>query len=167
MCERIIELEAGYGRAWALKALAQAYLFFGYNKGVSNGVEAADRALQLDAALPEAYCVKARAAAAIRDFPEAEKQVEIALQLAPDLWEVQNEAGATYIWQRKYREAIPHYEKCLELTEDDRHSPSLVIQERWRCSGSRRAAGDAGIGPGCDRTGSGKAKLSEAVPMRW
>ena len=136
MCDRIIELEPDYGRAWALKALAQAYLFFGYNKGGENGVAAAQRALDLDASLPEAHCVKARAAAAARDFREAEKEAGIALSLAPDLWEVQNEAAATYIWQRKYREAISHYEKCIELADDDRHSCDMLCM-------AYRAIGDS------------------------
>jgi adenylate cyclase len=143
MCTRIIELEPNYGRAWALKALAQAYLFYGYNKGQENGVAAAQRALQLDHSLPEPYCVMARAAAADRNFAAAEEQVERALELAPDLWEVRNEAAATYIWQRKYREATPHYEKCIELAEDDRHSCDMLAMA-YRAlndgAGARRAA---------------------------
>jgi adenylate cyclase len=139
MCDRLIELEPNYGRAWALKALAQAYLFFGYNKGGDNGFAAAERALNLDASLPEAHCVKARAAAAVRNFVEAEKEVTIALSLAPELWEVQNEAAATYIWQRKYRDAIPHYEKCLELADDDRHSCDMLCM-------AYRAIGDHAAG---------------------
>jgi adenylate cyclase len=139
MCERIIELEPTYGRAWALKALAQAYLFFGYNKGSDNGVSAAERALELDASLPEAHCVMARAAAAERNFEEAERQVAIALGLAPDLWEVQNEAAATYIWQRKYREAVPHYERCIELAENDRHSCDMLCMA-YRALGDPDAA---------------------------
>jgi adenylate cyclase len=143
MCDRIIELEPGYGRAWALKALAQAYLFYGYNKGGENGVLAAQRALELDPSLPEPYCVMSRAAAAVRNFVEAEQHVERALELAPDLWEVRNEAAATYIWQRKYREAIPHYEKCIELAEDDRHSCDMLSMA-YRAlndeAGTRRAA---------------------------
>jgi Predicted integral membrane protein len=126
MCDRIIQSEPDYGRAWSLKALAQAYLFYGYNKGDDNGVAAAEKALNLDSTLPEAHCVKARAAAASRDFSKAEEEAAIALKLAPDLWEVQNEAAATYIWQRKYLEAIPHYEKCLELADDDRHSCDML-----------------------------------------
>jgi adenylate cyclase len=143
MCERIIELESGYGRAWALKALAQAYLFYGYNKGGDNGVAAAQRALTLDPSLPEPYCVKARAAAACRDFADAEDQVKRALELAPDMWEVRNEAAATYIWQRKYHEAIPHYEKCIELANDDRHSCDMLAMA-YRAlndeAGARRSA---------------------------
>jgi adenylate cyclase len=126
MCDRITEMAPEYGRAWALKALAQAYLFYGFSKGDDDGVAAAERAMQLDPSLPEPYCVKARAAAAARDFAEAEKQVAIALELAPDLWEVRNEAGATFVWQRKYREAIPHYERCIELADDDRHSCDML-----------------------------------------
>ena len=143
MCDRILQVEPDYGRALALKALAQAYLFFGYNKGSENGVAAAKRALERDPSLPEAHCVLARAAAAARDFPEAECQVETALSLAPDLWEVQNEAAATYVWQRKYREAIPHYERCIELGDDDRHSCDMLCMA-YRAlgdiTGGRRAA---------------------------
>ena len=144
MCDRIIDVEPGYGRAWALKALALASLFYGYNKGSDNGVTAAKRAMELDDSLPEPYCVEARAAAAARDFEEAERKVEIALRLAPDLWEVRNEAAATYIWQRKYREAIPHYERCIELSEDDRHScDMLAMAYRALCDwdSGRRIAG--------------------------
>jgi len=54
-----LQLKQGTGLG-LLKALAQAYLFFGYNKGGENGVRAADRALELDPGLPEPYCVKAR-----------------------------------------------------------------------------------------------------------
>jgi adenylate cyclase len=143
MCDRIIELEPGYGRAWALKALAQAYLFYGYNKGGENGVVAARRALELDPSLPEPYCVEARAAAADRNFADAEIQVKRALEVAPDMWEVRNEAAATYIWQRKYHEAIPHYEKCIELADDDRHSCDMLAMA-YRAlndeAGARRAA---------------------------
>ena len=144
MCDRIIEMEPDYGRAWALKALAQASLFFGFNKGDENGVRAADRALELDPSLPEPYCVKARAFSAEYNFAEAEQQVETALRLAPDLWEVRNEAAATYIWQRKYREAVPHYEKCIELVEDDLHSCemlSMAYRALGDVAGSKRIAG--------------------------
>ncbi|MES2147784.1 MAG: TIR domain-containing protein [Pseudomonadota bacterium] len=143
MCDRIIELEPDYGRAWALKALAQCSLFFGYNKGKDNGVEAANRALRLDPSLPEPYCVMARAAADERDFDEAERQTAIAVRLGPDLWEAHNEAGATFIWQRKFREAVPHYEKCLELLEDDRHSCdmlSMAYRALDDCAGTERIA---------------------------
>ena len=102
-----------------------------------------ERALELDPSLPEPYCVKARAAAAARNFADAEDQVERALELAPDMWEVRNEAAATYIWQRKYREAIPHYEKCIELADDDRHSCDMLAMA-YRAlndeAGARRAA---------------------------
>ena len=87
--------------------------------------------------------VGARAAAAARNFTDAEDQVERALELAPDMWEVRNEAAATYIWQRKYREAIPHYEKCIELADDDRHSCDMLAMA-YRAlndeAGARRAA---------------------------
>jgi adenylate cyclase len=122
MCDKIIQMEPDYGHAWALKAQAQAQLYFGYNQGTDDGVSAADRAIQLDPSLAEAYSVKAHALAAKRQFYEAEQLINGALELAPESWEVNKEAAAIYLWQHKFAEAVPFYEKCVELVEDDRHS---------------------------------------------
>jgi adenylate cyclase len=156
MCDRLIDMEPSYGHAWALKALAQAYLFYGFNKGADNGVLAADRALQLDPSLPEPYCVKARAFSAMRDYREAEQQIEYALGRAPDLWEVQNEAAATYIWQRKYAQAVYHYERCLELAEEDLHSCDMLAM-------AYRALGDDA---GSRRIGERMLQISQAAIER-
>ena len=126
MCDRILQMEPEYGRAWALKAQAQASLFFGYNQGSEDGVAAADRALELDPSVAEAYSVKAHAFAAKRRFAEAEKEIGSALQLAAESWDVNKEAAAIYIWQRKFSEAAPYYEKCVELVEDDWHSWEML-----------------------------------------
>ena len=127
LCDRILEIEPKYGKAWALKAVAQAGLFFGYNKGAEDGVESAEQALRIDPALAEAYSVKARALASRRKFADAEKQIKIALQLDRQSWEVNKEAAAIYLWQRKFAEAVTHYEKCVELIEDDRQSWDTLI----------------------------------------
>jgi adenylate cyclase len=126
-CDRAIEIQQDYAQAWALKALAQAAIFFGYNKGSENGVAAAERSLELNPSLPEAYCVKARALSHQRKLQEAEEQIRIALDLAPDLWEANNEAALLYYWGNRFPEAAHYYENCARLIEGDRHSLEMLM----------------------------------------
>ena len=127
LCNRIIDLDPNYGRAWALKALAQVTLFFGYNVGEEDGVAAADRALQLDPKLAEAYSVKARAALGRRDFVNANKEIEAALALSPDSWEVNKDAATVFVWQHDFAKALKYYEKCVSLFPEDLHSWDIIL----------------------------------------
>ena len=118
LCDRIIDMEPGYGKAWGLKALAEATLFYGYNQGSSNGFETADRALALDPLVIEAYCAKARAAAEQRRFAEAEKSIRKALSIDPNSWDANRGAAQIATWQRKLEDAARYFEKCAELVPD-------------------------------------------------
>jgi adenylate cyclase len=153
LCDRILEMEPDYGRAWALKALAQAALHFGYNKGNDNGLAAAERAFELDPSLPEAYSVKARVLAAQRRFEEAEVQIQIALKLAPDSWEVNREGALIYHWAHKFQDAARLFEHCVELAGDDRHSMGMLAS-------TYRALGDQA---GLRRTAERYLKAAEAA----
>ena len=115
LCERIIDMEPGYGRAWGLKALAEATLFFGYNQGSSDGVATADRALALDPSVIEAYCANARASAERRNFHSAEDQIRKALSIDPNSWDANRGAAQITTWQRKFDDAARYFEKCAEL----------------------------------------------------
>jgi adenylate cyclase len=115
LCDRIIDMEPGYGRAWGLKALAEATLFFGYNQGASDGVATADRALALDPSVIEAYCAKARASADRRNFGDAEEQIRKALSIDPNSWDANRGAAQIATWQRKFDDAARYYEKCAQL----------------------------------------------------
>jgi adenylate cyclase len=127
LCDRIIDLDPNYGRAWALKALAQVTLLFGYNVGEEDGVAAADRAIQLDPNLAEAYSVKARAALGRRDFANANKEIEGALTRSPDSWEVNKDAATVFLWQHDFERALKYYEKCVTLFPEDLHSWDMVL----------------------------------------
>ena len=126
LCDRVIDIEPKYGQAWALKALAQAALHFGYNRGTEDGLAAAERALELDPALAEAYSVKARVFAAQRRFAEAEEQIQTALRLNPDCWEANKEGALIYHWAHKFAESAQLFERALELVDDDRHSLGML-----------------------------------------
>ncbi|MBA3670311.1 MAG: TIR domain-containing protein [Sphingomonas sp.] len=136
LCDRIIDMDPGYGRAWALKALAQVTLHFGYKVGKDDGVATADRALELDPTLAEAFSVKARAALGRRDFAAAEKEIQAALNLAPESWEVNKEAAGLYIWRHDFVKAAGYYEKCVSLFPEDLHSWDMLLM-------AYRAMGDS------------------------
>lgn len=127
LCDRIIDMDPGYGRAWALKGLAQATLRYGYGIGHEDGVAAAERALELDPNLAEAHSVKARAALGRRDFTVAEKEAEAALKLAPESWEVNKDAAAVYIWEQDFAKAKRYYEKAVALVPEDLHSWDMLL----------------------------------------
>ena len=143
MCDRVIAMEPGYGRAWALKAFALAVLHYGFKKSHDNGSDAANRALELDPTLGEAYAVQARVLAEQRNFSEAEEKIELALNFAPDTWEVNEQAAWVYYHAKKPAQAAQHYERCIELIEDDRHSMEMLTsayKTLGDCDGLKRTA---------------------------
>ena len=127
ICHQIVALDPNYARAWALMALAQAELRFRHGRPEEDALASAERALALDPGLAEAHCIKARYLADEESKPdEAIGQIEIALRLGPDSWEVNKEAGRLLYRQGKSRESAVYFEKASALMETDYHSPSLL-----------------------------------------
>ena len=127
LCDRAIAIEPTYGRAWALKALAQVTLFFGYSSGEEDGVATARRALEIDPNQAEAHSLLARAALNRRQFKEAEEEIDAALALAPDSWEVNKEAGGIQVWQGNFEQAARYYGRCVALVPEDLHSWDMLL----------------------------------------
>src|SRR6185437_2754644 len=99
-----IEIDPNYAEAWALIALAQAEMRFRHDKP-EDALAAAERALDLDPTLPEALCVKARYLADEDGKPEeADRQIQLALRLNPESWEVNKEAARLLSRSGKMRE---------------------------------------------------------------
>ena len=127
ICSQATALDPEYARAWALMALAQSELRFRHDKPV-DALAAAQRALALDPELPEALCVKARYLADEEGrYDEALRQIEIALQLDPESWEVNKEAARLIFRQGRIGEAIPYFEKAASLMESDYNSTGLLV----------------------------------------
>ncbi len=129
ICRRAIEIDPQYGRAWALMAIAQSSLRFGFSgdEAADNGVAAARRALEIDPMIAEAHCAIARALAEEGKFEEADREIETALQLDPNSWEVNKEAARIYIRQRRIDEATAHYEKAAAVMETDFHAWGMLF----------------------------------------
>ncbi len=92
LCRQATALDPEYAQAWALMALAQAELRFWHGLD-DNPLPAAERALALNPDLPEARCVKARYLEQEGKVDEANQEVDKALALDPDSWEVNREAA--------------------------------------------------------------------------
>jgi len=121
-----IEIDPDYAQAWALIALAQAEMRFRHDKS-EDALAAAERALELDPNLPEALCVKARYLADEDGKPlEADRQIQMALRLNPESWEVNKEAARLLSRSGKMQEAIPYFEKAASLMESDFHSTGML-----------------------------------------
>jgi adenylate cyclase len=126
VCKQATQLDPDYAQAWALMALAQAELRFVHGKD-ENALPAADRALELNASLPEAHCIKARYLEEDGRGDEAEKQIRTALKLDPDSWEVNREAARMLFRGGNAADAIPFFSKAASLMETDWHNPLMLI----------------------------------------
>ena len=120
------EIDPNYAKAWALIALAQAEMRFRHSRP-EDALASAERALQLDPNLPEALCVKARYLADEDAKPdEANRQIQLALRLDPESWEVNKEAARLISRAGRMEEAIPYFEKAASLVESDYHSTGML-----------------------------------------
>ena len=126
ICEQAVLLDPGYAEAWALMALAQSELHFWHGKDV-NALPAAERALSINTDLSEARCVKAHYLEEQGRHEEANREIEAALRLHPESWEVNREAARSLFRQGRIAESVPYLERATRLMEADHRSPALLI----------------------------------------
>ena len=129
ICTRATEIDPDYARAWALMAIAQSSLRFGFSSDdkVDDGVAAARRALALDPTIAEAHCPLARVFAEQGQYVEADAEIAAALKLDPDSWEVNKEAARMLYRQRRIDEAAQHFEKATQAMETDFHAWGMLF----------------------------------------
>lgn len=125
ICQQATLVDERYAQAWALMALAQSDLMFWHGKP-ENPLPAAERAIAIDPTLAEAHCVKAQYLQEEGRQDEANRQMQIALRLDPECWEVNREAAGMMFRQGQIREAAAFFEKATALVSSDYHSPSVL-----------------------------------------
>jgi adenylate cyclase len=126
LCHRATEIDPLYARAWALMSLGQMLIRFATGGPGDGGLAAAERALALDANLAEAHAVKARILSEVGRHDEASGEIDTAIHLDPESYEVHRAAAYLRFRQQRLPEAIKHFEKAGALMETDISSPNML-----------------------------------------
>ncbi len=127
ICSRAVEIDPYYARAWALLALAQSNLRYGFCTEVDDGVAAAHAALTIDPSIAEAHCPMVRRLEDRGSYSEADSKMEAALKLDPDSWDVNKEAARVYFRQQRLAEAARLLEKAASLVPGDVHAWARLV----------------------------------------
>jgi adenylate cyclase len=138
ICNQALSFDPDYAQAWALMALAQATLRFRHGKDVDPH-PAAERAIEINPHLAEAHCVIAQFLTEQGKQSEAHREIDEALRLDPESWEVNREAALLKFRESRIRDAIPFYEKSAELMPSDWHS-AMMLTTCYQSVGDDEAA---------------------------
>jgi adenylate cyclase len=127
LCVRATDIDPSYARAWALLALGQTILRFLRGDPFDDGMQAAERALSLDARYAEPHAIKARILSEDGRYEAASIEIDAALRLDPESYEVNR--SAAYLKYRQHRpgEAARYFEKAMTLVESDINSAHMLI----------------------------------------
>ncbi|WEK46803.1 MAG: TIR domain-containing protein [Candidatus Andeanibacterium colombiense] len=146
ICQQATTVDPSYARAWALMSLAQCELRFWHGIEDIDALTPAERAIELDPDIAEAYCVRARYLQIDGKLDEANNALETALRLEPESWEVNKEVAFLYFRQGRANEAIPYFEKATALMDTDFHDPSMLLTCYQAAGDTENAKRVAGIG---------------------
>ena len=153
ICKRTVEIDPEYGKAWALMAIAEANLRYSFGVQDEDGVAEAERALSLDPTIAEAHCVIARHLFESGQIEAADKEIDVALGLDPDSWEVNREAARILYRQRRMTEAARYFQKAVDIIETDFHAWGMLAS-------AYQALGDE---DGVERAAANMVSQSERV----
>ena len=126
LCRRATEIDPNYARAWALKALAQAWSKDIRGSG-DGGRAAVECALRLDAGLADAHAVRARHLAEQGQHKEAFVEIQVALGLDTESYDVNESAGLLSYRQSRMGAAIRYFEKATMLMEAGFFAPGMLM----------------------------------------
>jgi adenylate cyclase len=126
ICSKAVEIDPYYAEAWALLAMAQSSLRYGFGRDIDDGFAAANAALSIDPDIPQARLPIVRRHQERGDVDAAAREMELAIRLGPESWEVNKEAGRFHLNKRDVPAATRHYEKAAELMESDFHAWAML-----------------------------------------
>ena len=135
LCGEATAIDSAYANAWALTALAGAELRFWQGASV-DPVAAAERALALDAQLPEPHLVRALRLEEQGKEEEVQTATPKALSLDPASWDANRTAAQLLFRKGDFARAIPHLEVATKFW--DHGSASLLVT---CCAATKDAAG--------------------------
>jgi adenylate cyclase len=126
ICQQATVIDPDYAQAWALMAFAQSELRFWHGRE-AHALPAAERALAIDPNLAEVRCVKARYLEEEGRQEDADREIQEALKLDSESWEVNREAARMMFRAGRIGEAVPYFEKAAALMDTDWHNASMLM----------------------------------------
>jgi adenylate cyclase len=126
ICSKAVEIDPYYAQAWALLAMAQSSLCYNFGREVDDGFAAAHSALAIDPTVAEAHLPMVKRLQQRELFDAAAKEMEEAIRLGPDSWDVNKEAGRFFLSRREIPAATRFYERAAELMETDFHAWAML-----------------------------------------
>ena len=127
LCSRATEIDAEYADAWALMAQAQLTMHFRYGVPGTDGLASVERALSLNADLAEAHAVKSSYLARQDRHEEARAEIELALRLDPESFEVNVNAAYLCFREQRLEDAIRYYESAAALSDTSFGATAMLI----------------------------------------
>ncbi len=128
LCQRAIEIDPEYARAWALLAICQSNRFLLVTQSGDTGWDAAERALSIAPDLAEAHAAKGRILGDAGQYEEALAEHFLALELDPEAYEVNAAAARTFIATRRFDDAIACLERAARAIETDFWALGMLVQ---------------------------------------
>jgi adenylate cyclase len=126
LCQRATQIDPNYARAWALMGWAQGQLRLMTGRAGDGGLAAAERALALNPRLAEAHAAKVRVLTSDAQFAEAKTEIEMALELDAESYEVNFAAARWCVATRNHRQAISFFEKAASETVSDFYAAGML-----------------------------------------
>jgi len=127
ICKRAVEIDPYYAQAWALLAIAQSNLRYGFGCEVDDGYAAAHTALAIDPGIAEAHCVLSRRLEEKGRIDEALGELRKGLAINPDSWELNKALGNFFTFRGQIAESIPYFEKAASVMETDFHAWGMLM----------------------------------------
>jgi adenylate cyclase len=145
ICRRVVQLDPGFARGWALMSLAESEMSQRGVAGhsIANAREWAERAIEADPSVAEGHAAYAEAVLRnAMDREAADEVLETALRLDPNCYEAHTVAGAVGIGRRDYKRAIRHLERAIEI-EPAAYWPAGMVVQAYEALGEPEATAAA------------------------
>jgi adenylate cyclase len=132
ICQKVVTLDPGFARGWALMAMAMSELSQRAVAGYSfeEAAVAAERAVALDPQLAEGHAAVAEVLGrgSAMDFFAGKSHMEAALRLDPNSYDAHLFAGYMALGQQRPDDAIRHFETACALDADAYRPAGMVVQ---------------------------------------
>jgi adenylate cyclase len=145
ICRRVVELDPGFAKGWALLSTAESEMGQRGIEGYSfaSARASAERAIAADPGVAEGHA--ALAEALIRgemDQEPAKSLLQTALRLDPNCFDALTVAGSLAIVRREHAKSIEFFERAIAL-EPDAYWPSGMVAQSYEALGDADATAAA------------------------